>query len=80
MLCFLGISDILYIFTPSAAVIPLKELSNVCDGSDLAATDGIPFISPETQREKYDLGDAHCTTWSTEKFSVRGNFVKSFLQ
>lgn len=51
-----------HIFTSSAAVIPLKESSSGCDGSDLAATDGIPFISPETQREKYDLGDAHCTT------------------
>lgn len=80
MLCFLGINDVLHIFTSSAAVIPLKELSNGCDGSDLSATDGIPFISPETQREKHDLGDAHCTTWNTEKFSVRGNFLKSFLQ
>lgn len=42
---------LLHIFTSSAAVIALKELSNVCDGSDLAATDGIPFISPETLRE-----------------------------
>lgn len=80
LLCFLDINDVLRIFTSSAAVIPLKELSNVCDGSDLAATDGIPFISPETRREKYDLGDTHCTAWRTEKFSVRGNFVKSFLQ
>lgn len=33
-------------FISSAAFILLKELSNLCDGSDLAATDGIPFISP----------------------------------
>lgn len=62
MLFFLGINDVLHTFTSTAAVIALKELSNVCDGSDLAATDDIPFISPETQREKYDLGDAHSTT------------------
>lgn len=62
MLCFLGINGVLHFFTPSGAVIPLKELNNVCDGSDLAATDGIPFISPETQRENYDLGHTHCTT------------------
>lgn len=51
-ICFFGINDVLHIFTSSAAVIPLKELSNGCDGSDLAGTDGIPFISPETQRER----------------------------
>lgn len=79
--CFasLVLMMLLHVFTSSAAVIALKELSNVCDGSDLAATDGIPFISPETLR---GIWFRTCSqhNLNTEKFSARGNFVQSFLQ
>lgn len=46
MFFILSINDGLHIFISSTAFILPKELSNVCTGSDLAATDGIPFISP----------------------------------
>lgn len=44
MVFILSINDVLRIFVSSPAFILLKESSNVYDDSDLAATDGIPFI------------------------------------
>lgn len=46
MFFILSINDVLHIFISSTAFILLKLLSNVRDGSDLAVTDDIPFISP----------------------------------
>lgn len=62
MFSILSINVVLHIFISSAVFILLKESSIECNDSHLAVTDGIPFISPETHREKYDLGYAHNTT------------------
>lgn len=57
MFSILSINVVLHIFISSAVFILLKESSIECSGSDLAVTDGIPFISLETHRERNMIWD-----------------------
>jgi len=57
MFSILSINDALHICVSSAGSTLVKELSNECNGLDLAATDGIPFISPETHGERNMIWD-----------------------